>query len=539
MKSLRSWIRIPIGIGLALAPSIAWSATVNVTDGPSLQAALTAAETDNNPTTIILAPGTYDASGGTFNYFGAAAKDAPLTIQGSDPSTTILTGLDQKQVMNIDLGGQTSDANSDIVIQGLTFQHGNSSGLSGGGLIVLTDNADITLNNSIFTSNTTVDVGGGADLETGVVNSGTGNINASGNLFVGNTSTGTGAGGGAEFFSGGGGSIVAANNIFFKNQSDTIAGGLLFQFGALATAGGSLTLVNNTLTGNTAVGDGGGINVAFVDPSETINLYNNIIFGNTSSGGTGQDIFIEDGGIAATINLFNSDFSDVCFGSTGIACDPTGLANVGNNINQDPLLVDPTNGDFNLGVGSKAIDTGDSAAPNLPTVDYAGNPRIIGPAPDMGALEALPDIDVTPTSLNFGTVATGEASTLILTITNNGAGVLEVASLTPNNAAYTVDPTLGANPCGSLTPTLANGESCTVGVILESATEGTFNSTIAVDSNDPDEAQVAVPVTGVVGGIIISGSGCALTDLASPSLSSFLVLSGLLPILVLRKKSQK
>ncbi len=57
------------------------------------------------------------------------------------------------------------------------------------------------------------------------------------------------------------------------------------------------------------------------------------------------------------------------------------------NIDADPLFVDPENGDFHLQLGSPCIDTGTAYTSVLPPKDFEGDPRIIGPAPDMGADE--------------------------------------------------------------------------------------------------------------------------------------------------------
>jgi hypothetical protein len=72
-----------------------------------------------------------------------------------------------------------------------------------------------------------------------------------------------------------------------------------------------------------------------------------------------------------------------------------------NNINADPLFVDPDNGDFRIAIGSPCIDAGDNTAvPVDITADLAGSPRFIDniitpdtgigtpPIVDMGAYEA-------------------------------------------------------------------------------------------------------------------------------------------------------
>ena len=62
----------------------------------------------------------------------------------------------------------------------------------------------------------------------------------------------------------------------------------------------------------------------------------------------------------------------------------------GNNVDSNPLLVDPANNDFHLQPTSPMIDAGTTAVPEppgLPTIDFEGDPRISGVAPDIGADE--------------------------------------------------------------------------------------------------------------------------------------------------------
>ena len=58
-----------------------------------------------------------------------------------------------------------------------------------------------------------------------------------------------------------------------------------------------------------------------------------------------------------------------------------------NDISVDPMLTDPTNGDFRLQTNSPAISAGiDSSA--VVTTDYSGNPRTL--PFDIGAFEYVP-----------------------------------------------------------------------------------------------------------------------------------------------------
>ena len=76
------------------------------------------------------------------------------------------------------------------------------------------------------------------------------------------------------------------------------------------------------------------------------------------------------------------DFNDVWNNPGG---DYVGVTPGVHDISADPLLVDPANGDYHLSNGSPCIDAGDPV--NYPATDFEGDPRPIGPAPDIGVDE--------------------------------------------------------------------------------------------------------------------------------------------------------
>jgi len=330
---------------------------------------------------------------------GGAIVDADVNITAMDNDFTDNTAGGEG-------GGLVAGSPDDANVSNNTFTNNLTNGSGGGLLLVVLD--DATLDANEFDSNTADVNGGGASVDAD------GDVNAMGNTFAGNSAGGEGAGlfivaqnvtlDANEFDSNialayGGGlhasvtnNAILTNHIFINNSSEVNGGG------SDITAGNT-TLTNNTFTMNSTLGDGGGLNLNISDVTSA-SIFNNIIFNNSATG-DGGDIFIDDDFnnnlMGSTVNLSNNDFSDffsVCENTVG--CTPN--VNQGsNNINTDPLFVNAPAGDVNLTANSPAIDLGSPTAPNLPATDFDGNPRIFGPAPDMGALEftGSSTIDVT------------------------------------------------------------------------------------------------------------------------------------------------
>ena len=420
------------------------AAVFPVTTSTEFQNALNTAASNGEGDTIQVAAGTYTPSA-TFNYNPVATENFPISIVGAGPGVTILSGANIRRVLRVNLEGLTSDTNAHINISGLTIQNGKVTGYEeGGGAHLWANYANVTVNNCEFKNNAGQYYGGGL-----YARSTRGPVTITDSVFTGNTSPYTpsnGRGGGGYFVSwwgsvtvirsyfannsagnhggffafcdsgpltitenkmltntvtnaGGGagletsgGTMKVFNNIVSGNQatSNLVGGaGLL-----LTVDGGQTYFYNNTLTGNTSAGTGGGILLFFYSVS-TLNLYNNIIWGNTATG-DGDDIYakydLTSGTV--TVNLYNSDYSQ--FQSTARV-----TLNQANNINQNPNLTS----DFKLQHGSPCVDQGNNSPPGtpLPATDFEGQKRIadgdgIGTAVvDMGADE-LPE---NPTLVDF------------------------------------------------------------------------------------------------------------------------------------------
>lgn len=129
-------------------------------------------------------------------------------------------------------------------------------------------------------------------------------------------------------------------------------------------------VVNNTLVGNTACVDGGGIS----GPKAKATIVNTIVWNNTAPGG---------------IEIYGDD-------CTVEHCAVKGGYPGTGNIDKDPLFADPVNIDLHLLYGSPCRDAGDNTAPWLGEEDFEGDPRIAwGGIVDMGADEFYPHLYVT------------------------------------------------------------------------------------------------------------------------------------------------
>ncbi len=305
---------------------------------------------------------------------------------------------------NPDTGGgglAVFSVSSLIVVAENTFSD-NGVGRQGGAARIGTQGGGaVNILNNTFTGNS---AGGKA----GALSAGTYGqdiVTISGNVFLNNRA---GDDGGGLFVtldisptipgSTGDGAAMVSNNVFYGNSAGDKGGAFKFR-----SYHGLVDITNNTATGNNAV-YGGGLNVKLIYDDAAANIYNNIIYGNTA-GSSGNDVFINSdaepdqngnwvgNGTGSPVSFFNNDIGPNNDNFSGNSADLliTNRDNYthGNNIDYDPALTAPGNGDFHLQPASLCINAGFNNAPGIPDTDFEGDPRIINGTVDIGADETF------------------------------------------------------------------------------------------------------------------------------------------------------
>ncbi len=336
-----------------------------VTNSAEFQTALTTAQNNGKNDIIKLVQGTYGISANANSrFYFHSSEPYSLVIKGGhtlgcssremNPANTILDGenIDQSYYASVlQLEDKSESLRNKIIIEGIRIQNGRNDSYRAA-LYAYTDGS-MTVAHNIISDNAT----GGIGFETwrGVV-------------MLTNNSIVNNGGLGIEAESDNG-KIVLSNNLITGNSGN--------YGGVYASVWQSeINIINNTITGNTAIRQGGGTYIALWDKSDQANLFNNIIWGNTAS--DGEDIYI-DNWDDGTINAYNNDFDpSKVYGS---------FINQANNINSDPLFVNAPNGDYHLSAGSPCIDFGNNSAPSQSATDFEGDNRILGMSVDIGVDE--------------------------------------------------------------------------------------------------------------------------------------------------------
>jgi nitrous oxidase accessory protein NosD len=310
--------------------------------------------------TVILSQNTFTGNGGEEG--GAAA-----IYVGSEVNLT-------ENTFNTNMGGVHLAGNTTDSLTGNTFLgnevYGGVTLQDQGGEFQVWFTAYVTITGNLFTGNSAPgsDVDGNLGSDPGgalYVDVGYATVTVQANKFEQNTGS---SDGGAVYMSAP--AITFSDNLVVGNaQTNSSSNG----GGIWVDASSNLFFVNNTITANTSAGGGGGVAFQVDDLVAVLNVFNNIIWGN--SGAPGADVWSAGTGEE---RIFSNNDANGIFGIWDVFT---------NNLDIDPQFVDSTNGNYHLVSGSPCINAGTTNAPSLPATDLDGNPRFVGGNVDMGCYE--------------------------------------------------------------------------------------------------------------------------------------------------------
>jgi len=406
-------MRLPfICTAVLLSCSLACASLIRVPqDQPTIQDGINAA---HNGDTVLVSPGTYVEN---INFNGKAIT--VTSIKG--PEVTIIDGGQKSQVVSF-----LSNEARDSVINGFTIQNGlstfDSAGIQAGNLASPTITHNIIQNNmacgygmgissyfgsplirgNIIRSNSELSncedsSGGGISLlGAGPVQIGPAQLTD--NLIENNSLSGAGGG----IYLSLAGSPLLENNIILSNSAEIFGGGVYL-------SNTSAVIVQNLVSGNVAR-EGSGIYLSLAS-GDTPVIVNNTVVSKLETLGFLPGMAVWIGGYDSQTQFFNNILVGIPPTAVGNAvyCDgsysqqPPSFSNndvfppmrgtcegendQNGNISANPFFVNPVKNNFQLQPISPAINAGDNSAPDLPSKDLAGHPRIVDGIVDIGAYE--------------------------------------------------------------------------------------------------------------------------------------------------------
>jgi len=250
-----------------------------------------------------------------------------------------------------------------------TISYNISSNDGGGGICCDEFGGSPIISNNFISNNTAFSTGGGilTDVFSSITN----------NTLINNSALNGGAISFYRAFS-----SILSNNVISNNSATSVGGALYCSEGCFPT------ITNNTITNNMA-SNGGAL---YCDQGSNPTFRNCILYGNNASKSGMQVSLFDD---ASDPGFY---YCDVQGGSAAFELNGNFYGGTyQNNINADPLFVEPSSGsgsnyngeiaDWSLQNGSPCINAGDSTITNYPATDLAGNPRLTFSRIEIGAYE--------------------------------------------------------------------------------------------------------------------------------------------------------
>jgi len=220
-------------------------------------------------------------------------------------------------------------------------------------------------------------------------------------------------------------------------------------------------------------------NIFILDNCE-VNILNSILWCRDERTDNNIAIAIANNGVSMSVN-----YSDIINGHNGISFPHDANFNLieyVENIDADPLFVDPENGDFHLTEDSPCIDTG----------DLESDPDPDGTRADMGAFYFHQrDIEVDPDTLEFVGVQTGTKDTLVVMIQNVGLTPLQISAqaIEPEEAPFYI-------ATGGGEVEIEPESDHLTWITFSPEEQAEYRAVLRIESDDPDEEIVEILLIG-------------------------------------------